>query len=56
VLSILDASGREFARGMSNYGSENARLLIGKESREVAALAGANHPEFITRDNIALKA
>jgi glutamate 5-kinase len=55
VVSIVDASGNEFARGMSNYGADRARLLVGKGRAEIAAEVGADCPELITRDNIALK-
>ena len=55
VVSILDASGSEFARGMSNYGATRARLLVGMGREEIAAEVGADCPELITRDNIALR-
>jgi len=56
VVSILDTAGNELARGMSNYGANRARRLVGMGRREIAAEVGADHPELITRDNIALKA
>jgi glutamate 5-kinase len=53
VVSIVDEEGREFARGIVNYGSGEARPLLGKRSAEIAASAGRNYAELITRDNIA---
>ena len=52
VISIIDGDGQEFARGISNYDSLQAEALLGKELDEIA---DADFPEFITRDNIALK-
>ncbi|MCS5628945.1 MAG: glutamate 5-kinase [Planctomycetes bacterium] len=52
VISIIDDDGQEFARGISNYDSRQAEALLGKELDEIA---DADFPEFITRDNIALK-
>ena len=51
VLSIIDDEGVEFARGISNYDSQEAGGLLGRDSNEIA---DADFPEFITRDNIAL--
>ncbi len=56
VLSIIDSNGVEFARGMSNYNSGKARQLIGKGRDEITATDWADHPELITRDNIAVRA
>ena len=52
VISIIDGDGQEFARGISNYDSLQAEALLGKDLDEIA---DADFPEFITRDNIALK-
>ena len=52
VISIIDGDGQECARGISNYDSRQAEALLGKELDEIA---DADFPEFITRDNIALK-
>ena len=52
VISIIDGEGQELARGISNYDAQQAAELIGKELDEIA---DADFPEFITRDNIALK-
>ena len=51
VLSIIDGEGVELARGISNYDSQEAGGLLGRDSNEIA---DADFPEFITRDNIAL--
>ena len=52
VISIVDDGGQEIARGISNYDSSQATELLGKELDEIADV---DFPEFITRDNIALK-
>ncbi len=55
VVSILGPDHQEFARGIANYDADVARALVGKKTAEIAAVAGADYPEFITRDNIALR-
>jgi glutamate 5-kinase len=53
VVSILDSSGREFARGIANCASEEAE----KFSRKGAARSGRTAPPspvLVTRDNIVL--
>jgi glutamate 5-kinase len=53
VVAII-AEGREVARGIVNYSSEDAAKLVGKHSGEIARLASAkNYDAVITRDNIA---
>ena len=52
VIGIVDEAGQELARGITNYDSSQARELLGKDVDEIA---DADFPEFITRDNIALK-
>jgi glutamate 5-kinase len=55
VVGILDDSGREFARGIANYSSDEARMLAGKHSDSIGALvANRNYDALITRDNIAI--
>jgi glutamate 5-kinase len=53
VVGIADASGSEFARGIVNYGHEDAAKLVGRPSGETAQLlAGKKRDALITRDNI----
>ena len=55
VVAICDEAGREFARGMANHGSDRARTLIGKHSKDVARITHEpNFDCFITRDNLVL--
>jgi glutamate 5-kinase len=60
VVSILDSSGREFARGIANCASEEAEKFSQKGSapkkKDVArgARAAAPSPVLVTRDNIVL--
>lgn len=57
VVSILDPGGREFARGIVNYNSDETRLLTGKKSDEIdLVVADRNYDAIITRDNIAFLA
>jgi len=54
VVAIIGPDGREVARGIVNYSSEDAAKLIGKHSDEIARLASTkNYDAFVTRDNIA---
>ncbi len=53
VVSIVDAGGREFARGIANCASEEAEKFSAKKaSRGGRPVAGA--PVLVTRDNIVL--
>jgi glutamate 5-kinase len=55
VVGILDAGGREFARGIVNYSSAEARKLSGQRSDKIDELIGdRNYDALITRDNIAI--
>jgi len=57
VVSILDTQGKEFARGIVNYNSDEARLLSGKRSDEIGnVVQDRNYDAIITRDNIAFLA
>lgn len=57
VVSIVDAHGKEFARGIVNYNSEETRLLSGKRSDEIdSVVQDRNYDAIITRDNIAFLA
>jgi glutamate 5-kinase len=54
VVSILDEQEREFARGMVNYSSDEARKITGLRSDRIDELIeNRNYDALITRDNIA---
>ena len=55
VVAIRDLSGQEFARGLSNYSTPDARLIAGlrtAQAREV--LGSALYDEVVHRDNLVL--
>jgi len=52
VVSIVDAEGREFARGIANCASEEAQRFSGKKSGRGGDAASS--PVLVTRDNIVL--
>ena len=55
VVSIIDESGREFARGIVNYSSDEARRIAGLRSDRIDELIeDRNYDALITRDNLAL--
>ncbi len=55
VVSILDESGHEFARGISNYDSDAVRKVIGCHSDDIINILGyKNYDAIITRDNITI--
>ena len=55
LVSCLDTSGVEIARGLINYGAEDAGKITGKPSSEFEALLGyADDAELIHRDNLVL--
>ena len=57
VIAVLDAEGREIARGLANYSSAEARLLCGKPSGEFERLLGyVAETEMVHRDNLVLMA
>ena len=53
VVSIVDADGREFARGIANCASAEAEQASSKKRRE-AGRPAAPSPVLVTRDNIVL--
>ena len=55
VIAVRRASGEEIGRGLSNYGSAEARLIARKPSSEIARLLGfVGESELIHRDNLVL--
>lgn len=55
LVSCLDESGLEIARGLINYGSDDTQLIAGKSSAEFEKTLGyADDAELIHRDNMVL--
>jgi glutamate 5-kinase len=55
VIAVRRAGGAEIGRGLSNYGSAEARLIARRPSSEIGRLLGfAGEPELIHRDNLVL--
>ena len=53
LVSCVDSAGRERARGLVNYWSEEARALAGKSSADDESLLGyRGEEELIHRDNL----
>jgi glutamate 5-kinase len=54
VVSVMDEREQEFARGMVNYSSDEARRITGQHSAKIDELIeNRNYDALITRDNIA---
>ena len=55
VIAVRDVDGREIGRGLSNYGSAEARLIARRPSSEFEQQLGfVGEPELIHRDNFVL--
>jgi glutamate 5-kinase len=55
VIAVKDEQGREIARGLANYASSQARLIVRQPSTEFERLLGfTGEPEMIHRDNLVL--
>jgi glutamate 5-kinase len=55
LVACLGPTGIEVARGLVNYDTEQALMLIGKTTRRIEALLGhVDDPELIHRDNLVL--
>ncbi len=55
VVSILDESGAEFARGIVNYSSADCEKVVGSHSDNILDILGfKNYDAIITRDNITI--
>lgn len=53
LVSCVDAEGRERARGLVNYSSQEAAALVGKASTDIEVVLGYHgDPEMIHRDNL----
>ncbi len=54
-VHVVDAAGREIARGLSAYGSQEAARIAGRKSGEIEALLGyRGRDELIHRDDLVL--
>jgi glutamate 5-kinase len=55
VVSLQDASGYEFARGLTNYSIDDVLKIKGSKTEQIAAILGrCPYDEVVHRDNIAL--
>lgn len=55
LVACLDPQGREVARGLVNYGSDETRLIMRQPSAKIEQLLGyVDEPELIHRDNLVL--
>lgn len=55
VVSIQNTEGREIARGLTNFTSDELRVIAGQDSRHFESiLARRTHDEAIHRDNLAI--
>lgn len=55
IVSCVDASGKELARGLINYEVADAQRILGCSSDQISGILGFSHePELIHRDNLVL--
>lgn len=55
VVEIVDAQGREFARGISNYSWMELHKIKGQKSKNICPILGyKDYDEVIHRDNLSL--
>ena len=55
IVSCVDESHNEIARGLVNYGASESRKIAGKSSDQFEALLGyIDEPELIHRDNLVI--
>jgi glutamate 5-kinase len=55
VVSCLDSTGKEIARGLVNYGAADTRRILRTPSNQIEAKLGyVDEPELIHRDNLVL--
>jgi glutamate 5-kinase len=55
VIAVRDEQGQEVARGLANYSSAEARLILRKSSSEFERLLGyTGEPEMVHRTNLVL--
>ena len=57
VVACLDIKGREIARGLVNYASDECKQIVGKPSSQIPVILGyEDDPELINRENMILTA
>lgn len=55
IVSVVDPEGREIARGLVNFHSEQVALIAGKRTEEITALLGPDADQAVMhRDNLAV--
>ncbi len=55
IIAVRNGQGREIARGLANYSSQELQQILGQRSADVADILGYDYgPEFIHRNNMAL--
>jgi glutamate 5-kinase len=55
AIRVHSNDGRDIARGLTTYSSDDARIIQGRRSEEIEALLGfAGRDEIIHRDNLVL--
>ena len=55
IVEIRDPSGRVHGRGLVNYDAKDCRLLVGRQSADIAvALGWRGYDTIVTRDNLVL--
>jgi glutamate 5-kinase len=55
VVSLQDAEGREFARGLSNYSRDEVEQIMGLRSEAIASALGHKpYDEVVHRDNLVI--
>lgn len=53
VVSLCDDTGREFARGLTNYSADEMRIIAGKPTERIAELLGQRpYDEVVHRNNL----
>jgi glutamate 5-kinase len=53
VVSLVDAAGVEFARGLTNFDSRDARAIAGKRTDQIVQILGSlPYAEVVHRDNL----
>jgi len=56
MVALMSTEAREFARGISNYGSVALRRVKGLRTGQIAAVMKAETPEVVHRDNMVIEA
>ncbi len=55
VVSLCREEGQEFARGLSNYGSEELRRIAGRTTEDIVGILGhCPYDEVVHRDNLVI--